>query len=134
VDNDGDGMGEPGSSEFVSDGPDNGWDCDDNDSAEPQVADLSSLSGSSDGSLDYPWLAVQDAIDSAITGLDGSSATTIEASGLGVAAITMNRGEFGVVIDGLTITGGDGNPSKTSTRSSCTSTDTSWPPDVVTKV
>ena len=106
-------------------------------------ADATNGSVSGDGSIDSPLDSIQDAIDDAdtcvvaaagtyyealdfsgksitVTGVDGPDSTTIDAGGYGVPAVTFVSGES-AILDGFTITGGDGYLEETSSSYACTS-------------
>ncbi len=69
ADSDSDGFGDPSSTTSECSMPtgyiDNWYDCNDSDSGEPRVADISLGSSSGTGSLANPYFAIQDAIDAA---------------------------------------------------------------------
>ena len=146
-DADGDGFGATGDLELSCSGVDNDWDCDDRDSTEPQYVD-DGATGAQDGTLSRPWDTVQEGIDNAsrcvvvrggtydeaidyngrnlkVTGVDGSAATTIDASGTNAPAATFSGGESALAeLRGFTLTGGAGFLEETSVTSSCGSTAT----------
>jgi hypothetical protein len=143
VDSDGDGAGDPDNTEWSCDGATNAYDCNDSDSGEPVFVDASLGSSANDGSMDSPYDTIQDGIDGAsecvvvmggtytealnfngasllLTGVDGSASTTLDASGTGKPAITLESGES-PTIEGLTLTGGEGFQESTSSSYACTS-------------
>jgi predicted outer membrane repeat protein len=123
----------------------NELDCDDSDAGEPVVADSVNGSSSGAGTMDDPLDSLQDAIDVAgqcvvalagtyyeainfngseisVTGFEGSDYTTIDASGTGAPAVTMDSGESAdAVLTGFTLTGGEGYEENTSSSYACTS-------------
>ncbi|MED5373084.1 MAG: putative metal-binding motif-containing protein [Myxococcota bacterium] len=136
ADTDSDGFGDPASTVIACSVPsgysDNTYDCDDADSLEPMVVDTATGSSSGDGSSSAPFDAIQDGIDSAtecvvvyggtyyeaidfggrdlaVTGVEGSGRTTIDASGLGEPVVTFDSGETAAAeLSGFTLTGGEG--------------------------
>ncbi len=146
-DDDGDGFG--GSDyDLHCAAVDNDWDCDDSDSANPQYVDALAGTLASVGSLDDPWLTIQEGIDAAtqcvlvsdgtyyeaidfggndllVESLGGSGSATINASGQSAPVVTMNSGESsGAELVGFTLEGGSGYESTTSSSSSCGSGET----------
>ena len=145
TDDDSDGFGAEGSTQWVCDGVTNELDCDDADSGEPVVTDPVSGSSSGAGTITDPLDSLQDAIDSAgecvvamagtyyeaidfygneitVTGFEGADYTTIDASGIGAPAVTLESGESAAaVLSGFTLTGGDGYEETVSTSYACTS-------------
>ncbi|MFT5684100.1 MAG: hypothetical protein ACI8RZ_005041, partial [Myxococcota bacterium] len=148
TDADSDGFGEEGSTQWECDGVYNELDCDDTDSGEPVVSDPVNGSSSSAGTLTDPLDSLQDAIDTAgqcvvalagtyyeaidfygnevtVTGFEGADYTTIDASGTGAPAVTMDSGESAAaVLTGFTLTGGEGYEENDSTSYACTSVTT----------
>ncbi len=146
ADNDGDSFGDPSSYDLLCDGVDNGDDCDDSDSTEPQVVD-GSFGGVSDGTASRPWTSVQDGIDAADTcvyveaglytetvdfggkdilvrSFDGAASTVIDGNEAGPVA-TFNSGEGpGAELTGFTLTGGSGYEEETTSSRSCGSSST----------
>ena len=145
TDDDGDGFGAEGSTQWVCDGVTNELDCDDSDSGEPVVSDPVSGSSSGAGTMSDPLDTLQDAIDTAsecvvamagtyyeaidfygnevtVTGFEGADYTTIDASSTGAPAVTLESGESAAaVLSGFTLTGGDGYEETVSTSYACTS-------------
>ena len=141
-DADGDGFGYGDDLILACSGVDNVLDCDDEDPAEPQVADVNAT-GFATGSISAPWDSIQTAIDSAndcvvvypgtydeaidfsgkslkVVSVAGPARTIIDASSAGDAAVTIATGEgSGTLLRGFTITGGTGGASETSTSRSC---------------
>jgi len=142
VDSDGDGFGDPTATEIACSGVTNNLDCDDADAGEPVVVDQAKGSTSGAGTLASPLKDIQSGIDVStecvvvyagtyteavdfsgrnisVTGIDGASSTTIDASGTGASAVTFASGETSsAVLDGFTVTGGSGETlSSTDTRS-----------------
>jgi len=145
ADDDADGMGDPDVLEWTCSGPDNDWDCDDADAAEPQVVDLTASGTSADGSKDYPWTHVQDGIDNAnscvvvaagtyfeqldfsgksleVRSIEGPDTTILDASGLGGPVVNLGNGEVDAVLAGFSLTGGEGYSEETSVTTDCDST------------
>ncbi len=147
TDADGDGFGEPGTTVLTCDGVDNELDCDDGDPLEPVVADVATGSSGAAGTLVDPLASIQDAIDQAtlcvvvypgtylesldfsgkdiaVTGVEGSETTVVDASGTGLPAVTFENGESSAAtLQGFTLTGGEGHLTQTSYSWSCTSVD-----------
>ncbi|MCP4845912.1 MAG: hypothetical protein GY901_12575, partial [Actinomycetia bacterium] len=143
IDDDEDGFGDPTVTEWACDGITNNYDCNDTDSAEPVMVDISTGSASGAGTIDDPLDAIQDGIDSAnecvvvaggtyseaidfsgkdleVTGVDGPDNTIIDASGLGTPVVTFASGEQGW-LEGFTLLSGDGYLESTSSSYACTS-------------
>ncbi len=149
ADADGDGLGEPGSTDWVCEGPDNEHDCNDSDPAEPQVVDVTAVTSGADGSLDNPWTRIQDAMDNSnecvlvfagtyfenldfngknltVSSVDGADTTVVDGTGGTTSVVTINSGETDVALSGFTLTAGEGYLEETSTSSACTSTTTCY--------
>ena len=109
-DSDGDGFGDPGTTDLQCDGVDNEYDCNDVDSNEPQVVDAAYGSPTGDGSLNSPYDAIQDGIDNAnecVVVYSGTYTENIDFGGKGV----MVTGVEGA--DDTIINGGDAGPAVT---------------------
>ncbi len=147
-DSDGDGFGDPDDDIIACSQPsgyeDNALDCDDTDATEPVVVDVSTGSPSGAGTLSSPLHAVQAGVDMAtlcvvvfpgtyyesvltpgtdleITSTDGSADTTIDATGLGGAAVEIASGETAAMsLTGFTLLG-DGHLDIASSSYACTS-------------
>ncbi len=146
-DADGDGMGAPGTTTLQCEGVDNELDCLDSDPTEPQVVDASSTTGLEYGTIDNPWLSIQDAIDVAlecvavfpgtytenidfggrdvrVASVEGSLTTVIDGSN-GGPVVTFNTAETNdAQLVGFTVTGGTGYEETTSSSYSCGCGDT----------
>ena len=143
---DGDGLGS-GTVVYACDGITNSWDCNDADGTEPMVVDAAAGS-SGNGTLAKPYKKIQDGINHAsecvivfagtyaeaidfkgtnmtVTGVEGATDTTIDATGKGSPAVTFDSGEGSTaVLQGFTITGGDGWEEATSSSTTCNSNET----------
>jgi hypothetical protein len=132
TDEDGDGFGQPGSTQHQCKGVANEWDCDDNDPGEPMVVDATATSGGEDGSRFNPWTSIQDGIDGAsscvvvypghyiehvdflgknvsVFSTGGSVDTIIDGSGEDGPTVTFANGESSSAsLQGFTLTGGSG--------------------------
>ena len=141
-DEDDDGIGVEGEKVLSCSGAVITGDCDDTDPTEPQVVDASST-GLTAGSLAFPWVNIQDGIDNAdscvivfagtyyetidftgksisVTGVEGPGVTTIDATGLGAAAVSFSGGETSdASLSGFTIQGGDGNLTESERSYTC---------------
>jgi hypothetical protein len=144
-DDDGDGFGAVGSTHPSCEGVDNELDCNDADLTEPLVVDSTYGSASGDGSSASPLDTIQAGIDAAnecvvvfpgtyveaidfggatliVESSEGAAVTTINASGLGTAAVSFTSGEGAdSVLRGFTITGGDGHSETIDTPRTCDS-------------
>jgi len=148
IDGDGDGFGEYDGWEWGCDGVDNDLDCDDGDPTEPHIVDGSSSTTSPSGTIDDPWLTIQDGLDSAggcvavypgtyteaidfngsdtmVRSVYGPGLTTIDASGYAEPVVTFESAETeDAILEGFTLTGGEGKVSETFvTEWDCTSVD-----------
>ena len=145
TDDDGDGFGAEGTTEWTCSGVENEFDCDDSDSSEPVVVDASLGSASGSGTLADPLDAIQDGIDNAsscvavyagtytealdfngkdilVHGVEGASRTTVYAGGRSAAAVTFEGGESAAAeLKGFTLSGGEGELESTSSSYACTS-------------
>jgi Putative metal-binding motif len=148
TDNDADGFGAVGTMALRCSGSDNDWDCDDRDGYEPRVADAVNGSAAGVGTLDDPYDSIQDAIDVAdvcvivyagtynealdfdgkdlrVKGVDGADLTIVDATGMGAPAVTFANGESAAAeLSGVTLSGGEGYHERTSSSSSCGSSET----------
>jgi len=149
TDADHDGFGAPGTSVWTCDAVvDNELDCDDRDPGEPVAVSATAGSASGDGSITSPFASIQDGIDASyqcvvvdsgtyaeaidfggkdvtVTSMNGPRETTIDATGLGVPAVSFTSYETdAAVLDGFTISGGDGNQESTTDSVACTSVTT----------
>jgi len=146
IDADADGLGAIGTTELRCEGVDNEWDCNDSDSTEPQVVDaLSAVTPV--GSLDAPWLTIQDGIDSAVEcvvvlpatyledinfsgnsidvwGVDGPETTIISGSGDAPVATFTTSETPAANLHGFTLSGGGGFGETSETSSACGSGET----------
>ena len=150
LDADGDGTGVSTSTVVACSVPsgyaDNDYDCDDSDPSNPVIVDVSTGSSTGSGTILDPVASVQDGIDLAtsgcvlvfpgtysesvdfdgrdisVIGMEGSGATTIDASSTGEPAVTFESGESSsAVLTGFTLTGGSGHVDYTSVTTSCSS-------------
>ncbi|MDG1483479.1 MAG: MopE-related protein [Myxococcota bacterium] len=143
TDDDSDGFGAIGSTDWACEGADNEYDCNDTDSSEPVVVNGGTGSASGDGSAASPLDAIQDGIDTAnecvivyqgtyfealdfngqsidVTGVDGSESTIIDASGYGAPVVSFATGEL-ATLTGFTLTNGEGYHEASSSSYACTS-------------
>ncbi len=147
TDADGDGFGEPGTSDWACEGADNEYDCDDADPTEPRAADPT-VSGTGSGSYASPYHYLYNAIQAAdkcvvaypgtyeeyinfagadleVIGVDGAGSTYIDASSYDHPAVTFANGETSAaVLQGFTIIGGNGELESTSESEVCNSNET----------
>jgi len=144
---DGDGLGAAGSTILQCEGVDNEADCLDTDPTEPQVVDASSTTGSELGTIDNPWLTIQDGLDTAlhcvavfpgtytenidfggqdisVVSTDGSETTIIDGSAGGPVVTFMTAETTDAELIGFTVTGGTGYEEITSSSYSCGCGDT----------
>jgi len=147
VDLDGDGFGDPGTTDLRCGGVENEWDCDDSNGSEPQVVDALSGAAGPDGSLVAPWRSIQDGIDNAnqcvrvlpatyfedidfdgndveVIGIGGAGDTIIAGTGSN-AVVTFAAGESsGAALSGFTLRTGGGYQEVAETSYSCGSGET----------
>jgi hypothetical protein len=143
ADDDGDGFGAVGTMINQCEGVDNEFDCIDTDPTEPQVVDGATTSTTHDGSVDHPWLTIQDGIDAAVacvvvapgfytenldftgkdvtvSSIDGAASTTVDGSSGSGPVVTFANGETAdAALVGFTLTGGSGFEEETTTAHSC---------------